>query len=93
MAEKTFTIDDMIASVLDKEPQTFKDAFSELMAQKAAQAVIAKKEELAQTVFTQAEEPAEDTDDTDAEEPGTTPEDGTEEQQPNETEDENVNQT
>jgi hypothetical protein len=96
MTERTFTMDDMIASVLDKQPQTFKDAFGELMAQKAAQSVMAKKEEVAKSVFASQEadtdgEPAaagddvpgdEDPVDTDAEE-----------QQPNETEDENVDQT
>ena len=96
MAEKTFTMDDMIASVLDKQPQTFKDAFGELMAQKAAQAVVARKEEVAKSVFATQEvntdeEPAAagdevpgDSDPVDAD---------ADEQQPNETEDENVDQT
>ena len=65
MAELTFTIDDMIASVIDKQPETFKDAFNDLMSQKAAQAVLDKKEEVSQTVFASTEEDDEDEYDTD----------------------------
>lgn len=91
MAEQTFTIDDMIASVIDKQPETFKDAFNDLMGQRAAQAILDKKEELAQTVFASSEEedeaPEEDVED-ESEEASTE-----ENEDQDESEDENGDQT
>lgn len=46
-----FTIDDMISSAIEQKPETFKDAFSNLMAAKVAQAVEDKKQELAHSYF------------------------------------------
>ena len=89
MAEKTFTIDDMIASVLDRQPETFKDAFNDLMGQKAAEAVMAKKEEVSQTMFAATENDEtglEDGSEEDVSEPEDT-------QDQDETEDENGDQT
>lgn len=51
-----FTIDDMIASAIEKKPDTFKDAFNDIMAQKVAAAVQSRKEELAQTLFNDSDE-------------------------------------
>lgn len=46
-----FTIDDMISSVLEKRPETFKSAFNDIMAQKAIESIEARKQEIAQTMF------------------------------------------
>ena len=54
MAE--YTLDDMISSVIEKKPETFKAAFNDLMAQKALDAVEAKKQEVAQTMFNDNQE-------------------------------------
>ena len=40
MAE--YTIDDMISSLLEKKPETFKSAFNDVMAQKALESIEAK---------------------------------------------------
>jgi len=89
MAEKTFTIDDMIASVLDRQPETFKDAFNDLMGQKAAEAVMAKKEEVSQTMFAATENDETESEDG-SEEDVSEPEDT---QDQDETEDEDGDQT
>jgi hypothetical protein len=88
MAEKTFTIDDMIASVLDRQPETFKDAFNDLMGQKAAEAVMAKKEEVSQTMFAATEN-----DETELEDGSEDPSESEDTQDQDETEDENGDQT
>jgi len=54
MAE--YTIDDMISSVLEKKPETFKSAFNDVMAQKALESIEAKKQEIAQSMFNNGEE-------------------------------------
>lgn len=51
-----FTIDDMIASAIDKKPETFKDAFNSIMAAKVAAAVEAKKQEVAAQMFNDEEQ-------------------------------------
>lgn len=64
MAE--YTIDDMIASAIEKKPDTFNDAFKDIMAQKVAAAVELKKQELSQTLFSdEAEEEDQDSQETD----------------------------
>lgn len=94
MTDKTFTIDDMIATALEAKPDTFKDAFNSVMAQKAADAVLAKREELAKTIFSSADE-QEDTDE--APDEGETLDldsaDDDQDSTDTETEDEDVNQS
>lgn len=90
MAEKTFTIDDMIASVLEKQPDTFKDAFNDLIGQRAADAVLAKKEEVAKTVFNASEEqPEEEPEDAEEDDAAESEEESTSD----ESKDENGDQT
>jgi len=57
-----FTIDDMINSAIESKPETFKDAFSNIMAAKVAQAVEDRKQELASTMFSDEQEEQEDSD-------------------------------
>ena len=66
-----YSIDDMITSVLEKKPETFKDAFDSIMQQKVSAAIEDKKTEVASTMFN-GEEPEEseeaEQEDTNAEE-------------------------
>jgi len=61
-----FTIDDMINSVLEKQPDTFKGAFSSIMQAKIADAIEYKKQEVAQSMY--GDEPEEDQEDQEDEE-------------------------
>lgn len=93
MTDKTFTIDDMIATAIEAKPDTFKDAFNSVMAQKAAGVVLAKREELAKTIFSSAEE--QETDEAPEEGETLDLEAADDDQDPTdtETEDEDVNQS
>jgi hypothetical protein len=46
-----FTMNDMLSSVIDKKPESFKDAFNSLMAQKAIDALENKKQDVAKSMF------------------------------------------
>lgn len=61
-----FTIDDMINSVLEKQPDTFKDAFNSVMQAKIADAIEYKKQEVAQSMY--SDEPDEEQEDENEEE-------------------------
>lgn len=54
-----YTIDDMINSVIDKRPETFKDAFNSIMSAKVAAAIENKKQEVASAMFNDNTEPEE----------------------------------
>jgi len=51
-----FNISDMIDSVLENNPSTFKDAFNSVMAQKVAAALVTKKQEVAASMYNNEQE-------------------------------------
>ena len=51
MTEKTTNYEDLINSVLSKQPDTFANAFNDIMSQKAVEAIDLRKQELARTMF------------------------------------------
>jgi uncharacterized protein YqhQ len=64
-----YTIDDMIAGVLEDKPETFKDVFNDLMLQKVSAAIEDKKIEVAVSMFNNdTEEESAEQEDTKAEE-------------------------
>jgi uncharacterized protein YqhQ len=64
-----YTMDDMIAGVLEDKPETFKDVFNDLMLQKVSAAIEDKKIEVAVSMFNNdTEEESAEQEDTKAEE-------------------------
>ena len=56
---------DLIGQALEKNPVDFADTFSQLISQKAADAVAEKKVEMAQNMYAEPEETTDDDDDID----------------------------
>lgn len=54
-----FSVQDMIGSVLEKQPDQFRTAFNDVMVDKIAAALDIKKQEVAQNYFTTSEEETE----------------------------------
>ena len=46
-----FTMNDMLSGVIDKKPESFKDAFNSLLAQKAIDALENKKQDVVKSMF------------------------------------------
>lgn len=62
MSDKQFTIQDMIGSVNQESPSEFQNAFNDLILDKIAAAVDAKKQEVAQNYFNNVSDEEEHTD-------------------------------
>lgn len=51
-----YTVSDMIGNVLDKNPDQFRTAFNDVIADKIAAAIELRKQEVAQNIFATSEE-------------------------------------
>jgi len=51
-----FTIDDMITNALEGKPEAFRNAFNDIMVSKIADAVELRKQEIAQSLYPDAED-------------------------------------
>lgn len=62
MSDKEFTIQDMVGAISNESPSEFQNAFADLVLDKIAAAVDAKRQEVAQNYFnTASDESAEET--------------------------------